>query len=353
MPGDADDPDLSHLDIGDDSQNQAMLQAPIERSPSHSCSARWAAGTVLSTCAVFLLFAGFAPKRDALPEAREMANKCKTPPTAPYSGPAVYGSDSFCSKGLFPDNADGSIRSYNLVIKEDDLDFLNRDPRKEEYVPCDVVVNYQGASSATIEGAKCRYKGSSGSWSNCLTAGKYGAKAKSNEKCRKLSWKVNVKKGSNDAAKEGTDTFQFLGIQHEDTMMKQRLAYMILNEVGFTASCVTPAHIYVNGAYDGVYDYVENVGKAFIKSRFKTDTLGGKGALWKEVWPTSSNPNYYLNVPGKPFVSESPECKENCDPEDGDDPGRDIFAVLHAHAKVCLQMKGGCSKEKAAEILDT
>ena len=280
--------------------------------------------------------------------------KCEKPGDAVANAyESLWPSGSPCNQGLFADTKDGSIRSYNLVLTESDLAKLNSDPTAEKYVPCDIEINYGTDYAAKVSGAKCRYKGSVGSFGGCFdNTTKAKLPSKGNKLCRHLSWKINLKKGTNKEAALGTTTIQLLGMQHDDSLLKNRLSYAILNDAGFVAPCAAPANLYVNGIYSGLMDMIENVDSAFTKKRsiLASDENNGGGTLYKETWPSSSNLSYYKEL--KPIKGLSnPGITEKGDGKDHSS----VFANLRKEAEDCLKSteEVPCTKEKAEHILDT
>ena len=45
---------------------------------------------------------------------------------------------------------DGSMRSYNIIIKPQDLAILDAAPMAEKYVPCDFVANYNPSNTSNL-----------------------------------------------------------------------------------------------------------------------------------------------------------------------------------------------------------
>jgi hypothetical protein len=132
-------------------------------------------------------------------------NVCKFPQET-GSLPHPNHSDSPCNLGMFGDMQDGSMRSYNIIIKPQDLAILDAAPMAEKYVPCDFVANYNPSNTsilpaehpdrvATVIGVRCRYKGSSGSFEGCINSTTGNRIPPNPARNCKLSWKINLKKG--------------------------------------------------------------------------------------------------------------------------------------------------------------
>ena len=98
---------------------------------------------------------------------------------------------------LFPSG--GTPLSFGIDLEARDLAKLDADPKAEEYVPCNVTVDYGSKRHArTFVGAGCRYKGAIGSFAGCTDPGT-GAKAEPSPACRKLSWKIHASKFANSS----------------------------------------------------------------------------------------------------------------------------------------------------------
>ena len=124
-------------------------------------------------------------------------------------------------------------------------------------VPCDFTVDYGAANADTVGNAKCRYKGSVGSFSGCTGTNGESIAGVGNVGCRKLSFKVKLSvsdscclplfshdlhlastitcrlltgsffcsQGSgrtNTEAAQGSKMLQLLGIMHDDSLVKNR-----------------------------------------------------------------------------------------------------------------------------------
>ncbi|KNC74331.1 hypothetical protein SARC_13118 [Sphaeroforma arctica JP610] len=207
------------------------------------------------------------------------------------------------------------IISYNLVMTEDSIAFLNADPTQEVYVPCNVTLNYvdpltesnvDTVEPLTLIGAGCRYKGSSGSYKGCVSTenGSYGAIIENSTSCRTLSWKVDSNEFADDYDQESKQRFYglkklvFNGIQDDDSMIGERLAYTVLGERLTNSPRVAVARVFVNDEYYGVYDFIEEVDDIFVDSHYTEENVS-LGAMWKEVWyPCAGHPNptYDLNI---------------------------------------------------------
>jgi hypothetical protein len=66
----------------------------------------------------------------------------------------------------------------------------------------------------------------------------------------------------------------------------------MFRDMGVYASRATHAQLYLNGEYLGVFSMVEQVDGRFADYNFPS---AGEGNVYKERWPTSLNPQYYVD----------------------------------------------------------
>jgi len=339
-------------------------------------------------------------------------NKCAGPQWDPDTEvPEINypeGMDSNCNKGLWADNDDGSIRSFGIELSDEDLAWLDADPQREEWntdnpnstSSCTLVVNYGRHDEFRMTGGKCRYKGSSGSFGGCIAAD--GSRVPPNEAGRdcKLSWKLNMKdatieptqtsgrrllgestssrkgksrKGKSQAKTDpavaaaealvrGSEKFQFSGMNQDPSLTRTMLGYNILNDAGFVAPCSSAMQLYVNGHYQGLYSNTENPDHVMTqrRPRLASDDLKGKGSVYKEVWPLSTEAADYEM--GGALVTQNPgfnnpglkdKAKGKTDDETDMIDNAPIFANLTREAIDCVDRGNEfCTKEKATEILE-
>lgn len=173
-----------------------------------------------------------------------------------------------------------SFLTFDLRLTAENLAFLNDDPTAEQYVEGSVI--FDGVEYGPVG---IRYKGSYGAWVGCTEAamdnplGVGGAKT-----CPKLNIKVSFNWSDPEGRFFGLKKLQFHAMNHDPSMMRERLGYMMFRDMGVPAPRATHARVLINGELSGVYINVEYIDGRFTRSRF-TD---GKGNLYKEVWPTYS-----------------------------------------------------------------
>jgi len=79
----------------------------------------------------------------------------------------------------------------------------------------------------------------------------------------------------------------------DPSMMRDRLAYALFNDVGVYAPRAVHARLIVNGELLGVFALVEQIDGRFTRERFPD---GGEGNLYKEIWPLYQQEQPYLNA---------------------------------------------------------
>lgn len=173
------------------------------------------------------------------------------------------------------------FHTYELLIEEADLAFLNSNPTAEQYVPGYLV--FEGEQYGPVG---IRYKGSLGSWIFCTEASTPqdpfavgGAKT-----CPKLNMKVSFNWSDPEGRFYGLKKLLFHAMNQDPAMMRERMGYRLFREMGVPAPRAVHNRLLINGVYAGVFLNVEYVDGRFTRSHY-TD---GKGNLYKEVWPTFS-----------------------------------------------------------------
>lgn len=173
---------------------------------------------------------------------------------------------------LFDDTA---LRTYELVLPEENLAFLDADPRAEVYT--EGLLRFQGRDIGPVG---VRYKGSVGAFRGCVDA------TLGNKTCTKLSLKVKINWTDPKADLHGVRKLQFHSMNRDASMMKERLGYWIFRQAGVVAPRAVHARLVINGQLQGLYALVEEIDGRFTRSRF---VEGGEGNLFKEVWPLASS----------------------------------------------------------------
>ncbi len=176
------------------------------------------------------------------------------------------------------------IRTYEIKLSEKNLAFLDRDPAAEQYVEGELVFEGQ-----TISPVGIRYKGSAGAFSIC-TGGGFGGIGNAAKTCPKMSMKVKINWQDPDALFYGVRKLQFHAMNSDDSLMREQLGYRTFRAMGIAAPRTAYVRLLINGELEGLFLLVEQVDGRFTRSRFQE---GGKGNLYKEVWPVHLNANPY------------------------------------------------------------
>jgi hypothetical protein len=175
------------------------------------------------------------------------------------------------------------LRTFELRLHEDDLAFLDADPKAEEYVPGEMV--FEGKRVAPVG---IRYKGSTGSFVGCLSGGFPPTGKKT---CPKLGMKIKIDYGDPEAKFYGQKKLLFHAMNSDRSLMRERLGYGLYRELGVHAARAVHVQLLINGQFSGLYLLVEEIDGRFTRSRFAD---GGHGNLYKEAWPTLPDPALYL-----------------------------------------------------------
>jgi len=169
---------------------------------------------------------------------------------------------------------DRELRTYELVLPEENLAFLDADPRAELYT--EGGLRFEGRDVGPVG---VRYKGSVGAFRGCVDA------TTGQKTCTKLSMKVKINWADPKATFHGVRKLQFHAMNRDASMMKERLGYWIFRQAGIAAPRAVHARLLINGQLQGLYALVEEVDGRFTRSRFDE---GGEGNLFKEIWPLDS-----------------------------------------------------------------
>jgi spore coat protein H len=93
-----------------------------------------------------------------------------------------------------------------------------------------------------------------------------------------------------DARFYGLKQLNFHSMNFDPAQLRDRLGYALYREAGVAAPRAMHARVLINGKLEGLFIAVEAVDGRFTRGRF---TEGGKGNLYKEVWPVYSTPDVY------------------------------------------------------------
>jgi hypothetical protein len=178
------------------------------------------------------------------------------------------------------------LRTFELELDEEDLAFLDADPKAEEYVPGELVFEGRRVKPVGI-----RYKGSAGAFVGCLSNG--GFPASGHKTCPKLSMKVKIDYADPEAKFYGQKKLLFHAMNLDRSLMRERLGYGAFREMDVHASRTTHVRLVINGEFAGLFLLVEEIDGRFTRGRFRD---GGGGNLYKEVWPALDDESAYRDA---------------------------------------------------------
>jgi len=169
------------------------------------------------------------------------------------------------------------LRTYELILLEDSLNYLNNDPAAEQYVEGMLV--FEGD---TISPVGIRYKGSIGAYVGCVSGGQWfdptGYKT-----CTKLSMKVKINWKDREERFFGLNKLQFHSMNNDRSQLHDRLAYWLFQQMDVPSPRSVHARLLINGEFNGLFALTEQIDKRFVKQNFNDDD----GNLYKEIWPLS------------------------------------------------------------------
>ncbi len=179
-----------------------------------------------------------------------------------------------------------TLHTIELYLKAADLEKIDADPAREEYVEGTLI--FQGD---TISPVGIRYKGSIGAFVGCVSGNDW-ANPSGYKTCPKLSMKVKINWEEREEKFYGLKKLQLHSMNNDPSQMRERLGYYLFREMGVPAPRAVHAKLMINGEYSGLYALVEQVDGRFSRYNFND----GKGNVYKEIWPLNSN--------GQPFSEQ-------------------------------------------------
>jgi hypothetical protein len=175
---------------------------------------------------------------------------------------------------------DSVVRTYSIELSEENLEFLDAAPAREEYVSGAIVIDGERIGPVGV-----RYKGSVGSFTGCVGGGAGGLTDVSGPRtCPKLGIKISFNEFVQDGRWKGLKKLQFHAMNQDPTYMKEALGYSMFQDFGVASSRVAFVHLVINGVSRGLHIFVEELDSRFAESRFG-EVEGGEGNLYKDFWP--------------------------------------------------------------------
>ncbi|MDG2260898.1 MAG: CotH kinase family protein [Actinomycetota bacterium] len=169
------------------------------------------------------------------------------------------------------------LRTYELTLTDDALEFLDNDPAAEEYV--EGLLTFEGT---TIGPVGVRYKGSIGAFVGCVS-GRDFANPSGHKTCTKLSMKVKINWSDSKDEFYGLRKLQFHSQNLDATQLHERLGYWLFREMGVPVPRSVHARLMINGEFVGLFALTEQIDGRFTREFFDD----GSGNLYKEVWPVT------------------------------------------------------------------
>jgi spore coat protein CotH len=173
-----------------------------------------------------------------------------------------------------------ALYTFDVEIAAADLARVDSNPAAEEYVPARL--SFEGKTYQV----GYRYKGSLGAFFPPCTNFLDGSKA------GKCSIKLSFNWKDPEGQFFGLKKLLFHAMNNDPSMLRERLGYSLFRAMGVPASRATHAVLRVNGEAN-IYALVEEVDGRFTRSRFSE---GGKGNLYKEIWPVHDDAQAYLEA---------------------------------------------------------
>ena len=215
------------------------------------------------------------------PTSTDPAAPDPTPEPEPEPVPDYVGDAQDDASSIF-DRAE--VLTFELEVDPENMEFLDADPVAEEYVPA--TLKFEGEEYAEVG---LRYKGSIGSFIGCTEV--FGFPPSGAKTCVKLSMKVKVNHTDDDLKFHGLKKLQFHAMNTDASLMRERLSYYLFREMGIPAPRTAAMRLVINGELVGAFLLVEQIDGRFTRSRFGD---GGKGNLYKEIWPKHDDADIYL-----------------------------------------------------------
>jgi hypothetical protein len=168
-----------------------------------------------------------------------------------------------------------AVRTYNLIVAEADLAVIDANPAAEQWVTG--MLEFEGKRHGPLG---VRYKGSVGAFAPPCMGGFVGAPQ--GPKQGKCSVKIGFDHVDEAARFFGLKKLNFHSMNRDSSMLRDRLGYSMFREMGLAAPRAVHARLLFNGRLEGLFALVEQVDGRFTRTRFGE---GGKGNLYKEIWP--------------------------------------------------------------------
>lgn len=166
------------------------------------------------------------------------------------------------------------VPTFEITLAASDWESLKKNARDEQYVP--VQARFEDRDLGTIG---FRFKGYYGSLFGCFDD-------QGEQTCPRLSMKMKFDEYAEDQRFFSMKRLNFNMYLHDDSRMKEKIAYDLHRAMGVVAPRAAWAVVRVNGESLGLFGMVEQVDGRFTKNRWPN---APDGNLYKELWPTHAS----------------------------------------------------------------
>ncbi|MDG5813987.1 CotH kinase family protein [Chitinispirillales bacterium ANBcel5] len=179
------------------------------------------------------------------------------------------------------------VRTYRFTVNEQDSLYMEENALLQNYVPANLQFEDQDWGQVGL-----RYKGSIGySLPNCFDPDRSSNLHKS--VCHKISLKIKFDQYNRDKRFYDMRRLNLHALSADPTKMHDILSYGLFRDMGVLGPRVSYVKIYINDNFEGLFLAVEEVDGRFAASRWPSNSNGN---MYKEVWPTTDNPNHYIDA---------------------------------------------------------
>jgi hypothetical protein len=106
-------------------------------------------------------------------------------------------------------------------------------------------------------------------------------------KVGRCSMKLDFDRVNADQRLHGLKKLNLHAMGRDASMLREQLGYSLFREMGIATPRTTYTRVVINGQLEGLFLGVEQIDGRFTRARF---TEGGKGNVYKEVWPNTMDP---------------------------------------------------------------
>lgn len=165
------------------------------------------------------------------------------------------------------------VPTFDFFLPDADWEALKQNARDEQWVFAEACYEGHGLGKVGL-----RFKGSYGSLYGCFDD-------QGNMTCPRLSMKIKFSEYADDQRFFGLKRLSFNAYQHDDTRIKETLAFDLFRTMGIVTPRSAWAVLRVNGESQGLFGMVEVVDGRFTENRWPQNPNGN---LYKELWPSSA-----------------------------------------------------------------